>query len=306
MRGMCGIGPKGFAIPKGKICLGVCLALGLAFGAGRSAFAEINNGTPTVNYFQPKRVQPPAPGTKRLLTIQIDPTEQARDLAAWQERPFAQPTVRRGFGNGSALDAPQGSTNYAWFWTQVSTAIGDRTGRFDKAMAALAMGPNGQGVRAPRLERLQDIANRHGREILAATIGTEVSPALVLAVISTESGGRADAISSAGAVGLMQLIPATATRFNVDDSTDPMKNIRGGVAYLDWLMKEFDRDPLMVIAAYNAGENAVLRAGGVPPYAETRDYVPKVLAAWQVARGLCLSPPDLVTDGCVFAVRSGG
>jgi len=65
-------------------------------------------------------------------------------------------------------------------------------------------------------------------------------------------------------------------------------------------MREFDGDPLMVIAAYNAGENAVRRNGGVPPYAETRDYVPKVLAAWQVARGLCATPPELVSDACVF------
>jgi hypothetical protein len=59
----------------------------------------------------------------------------------------------------------------------------------------------------------------------------------------------------------------------------------------------------MVLAAYNAGENAVKSNGGVPPYAETRAYVPKVLAAWAVARGLCTTPPVLVTDGCVFAVK---
>ena len=73
-------------------------------------------------------------------------------------------------------------------------------------------------------------------------------------------------------------------------------------------MKKFDRDPLMVLAAYNAGEGAVKANAGVPPYAETRDYVPKVLAAWQVAQGLCLTPPELVTDPCVFKViaASGG
>ncbi|MFT6912329.1 MAG: soluble lytic murein transglycosylase-like protein, partial [Paracoccaceae bacterium] len=81
---------------------------------------------------------------------------------------------------------------------------------------------------------------------------------------------------------------------------DPAQNIKGGVAYLNWLMGAFDRDPLMVLAAYNAGENAVTRHGGVPPYPETRDYVPKVLAAWTVARGLCATPPELVSDGCVF------
>ena len=78
------------------------------------------------------------------------------------------------------------------------------------------------------------------------------------------------------------------------------------MAYLDWLMKRFDRDPLMVLAAYNAGEGAVDANNGVPPYAETRDYVPKVLAAWQVAQGLCQSPPELVTDPCVFRVIASG
>src|SRR5690606_32207957 len=122
-------------------------------------------------------------------------------------------------------------------------------------------------------------------------------------VIAVESGGRADAVSSAGATGLMQLMPATATRFGVATATDPAANIRGGVAYLDLLMKEFGSDAVLALAGYNAGENAVKRAAGVPAYAETRGYVPKVLAAWQVARGLCLTPPMLAGDGCVFAVR---
>jgi soluble lytic murein transglycosylase-like protein len=100
------------------------------------------------------------------------------------------------------------------------------------------------------------------------------------------------------------LMPATAARFGVLDARDPVQNIKGGVAYLNFLMKNFDHDPLMVIAAYNAGEGAVTANAGVPPYAETRDYVPKVLAAWQVAQGLCLSPPELVTDPCVFKVIS--
>ena len=101
----------------------------------------------------------------------------------------------------------------------------------------------------------------------------------------------------------MQLIPATAARFSVADPTVPADNIRGGVAYLDWLMKKFNGDPVLVLAAYNAGENAVISNRGVPPFAETRDYVPRVLAAWTVARGLCLTPPELLSDGCVFAVR---
>lgn len=245
----------------------------------------------------PKRVTPPKPGTKRFITIQIDPEEQARALAIAAAKPFVPVTRLPG-----AVVPPKASP-FDWYWGGVSPALGDRAGRFDKAVAALSQGPGGQMVPAPRLAELQSLVHAHGADILAATIGTEVSPALVMAVISVESNGRADAVSKAGAVGLMQLIPATAERFSVADRTDPVQNIKGGVAYLDWLMKEFDRDPLMVIAAYNAGENAVKANGGVPPFPETRGYVPKVLAAWNVARGLCLTRPELVTDGCVFVVK---
>lgn len=249
-----------------------------------------------------KRIGVSKPSGGKRITVQIDPEEQARMLAAVMPPP-ENPIPRGGVAPGLLPDGPSGPSDYDWYWSAVSPALGDRNGRFTKALAALAQGPDGTAVRAPRLQSLQDIASRYGTEILRATIGTEVSPALVVAVIGIESAGRSEAVSSAGAVGLMQLIPATAKRFGVSDSTDPAQNIRGGVAYLNWLMKEFDRDPLMVLAAYNAGENSVKSNGGVPPYAETRGYVPKVLAAWTVARGLCLTPPELVTDGCVFAVK---
>ena len=65
-------------------------------------------------------------------------------------------------------------------------------------------------------------------------------------------------------------------------------------------MEKFDSDPILVLAGYNAGENAVIKNNGVPPYAETRGYVPKVLAAWSVARGMCQTPPELFSDGCAF------
>ena len=153
---------------------------------------------------------------------------------------------------------------------------------------------------APRLQLLQQIAADRGRDILISSAGTEVSPALALAVIAVESGGAADAVSSAGAQGLMQLMPDTAARFGVSDALEPQANIKGGIAYLDWLMGEFGGDPLLVLAGYNAGEGAVRKHGGVPPFAETRDYVPKVLAAYQAASGLCITPPLLLSDGCVF------
>ena len=238
------------------------------------------------------------PGNR--ITVQIDPAEQARLLAlAPKVDPYPKPSAEAAV---AAPVAPIPGARYGWFWDKVPPARDQVSGRFALALASLSQGPGGAQVTAPRMQHMQQIANTYGVEILKATLGTEVSPALVLAVIGIESGGRHEAVSSAGATGLMQLIPATAERFGVKDAKDPVQNIKGGVAYLDWLMKRFDRDPLMVLAAYNAGEGAVDANTGVPPYAETRDYVPKVLAAWQVAQGLCQSPPELVTDPCVFKV----
>lgn len=246
-------------------------------------------------------VKPPAPGTTRFINVQIDPAAQAARLAPPAPLPPFPATPAPAPVTAAAAPAPMpGSARYGWFWDVVSPTLGDRSGRFSKSLAALTLGPDGQQVAAPRLADLQGIATTYGKDILGATVGTEVSPALALAVIGVESNGNPKAVSSTGAQGLMQLVPGTAARFKVGDVFDPVQNIRGGVAYLDWLMRKFDGDPLMVLAAYNAGENAVTAAGGVPAVAETRDYVPKVLAAWTVAQGLCLTPPELVSDGCVF------
>jgi hypothetical protein len=106
----------------------------------------------------------------------------------------------------------------------------------------------------------------------------KLNPNLVLAVIEVESNFDPRALSPKNAQGLMQLIPATAERFGVADVWDPEQNVRGGMAYLRWLMAHFDGDVELVLAAYNAGEGAVLRHGGIPPYSETRDYVKRVIA----------------------------
>jgi soluble lytic murein transglycosylase-like protein len=257
--------------------------------------------------FKRVKVGEALPGKR--ITVQIDPAEQARRLAALPKvdpDPDWNLDEPKPAAVGEKPSGPAPKSSYAWFWDTVPPGLSEASGRFDLAMAMLAQGPGGSMVRAPRLQHMQKIAESHGTDILKATVGTKVSPALVLAVIGIESAGRTEAVSSAGGVGLMQLIPDTAARFGVTDSTDPAANIKGGVAYLDWLLGEFNNDPLMVLAAYNAGEGAVKANQGVPPYAETRDYVPKVLAAWQVAQGLCLSPPQLVTDPCVFRVISAG
>lgn len=101
---------------------------------------------------------------------------------------------------------------------------------------------------------------------------------LVHAVIRAESGYNENAISPKGAIGLMQLIPSTAQRYGVVNSYDPTQNISGGTRYLRDLLKLFNGNIELALAGYNAGENAVIRAGNrVPPYPETMAYVPKVL-----------------------------
>lgn len=259
---------------------------------------------PELPSYAPKRVVPPAAGTARRITIQIDPEEQARYIAALPRYPDPRAGVNYGSGPEASADA---ATAYPWFWETVSPALSSASpARLAQALSGLGDGVSGATVPAPRLAAMQEIAETHGAEILRATVGTRVSPALVLAVIGIESAGRVNAVSNKGATGLMQLMPDTAERFGVADINAPAENIRGGVAYLDWLMREFGGDPVLVLAGYNAGEGAVRDYRGVPPYRETRDYVPKVLAAWTVARGLCATPPDLVSDGCVFRVRSAG
>lgn len=104
----------------------------------------------------------------------------------------------------------------------------------------------------------------------------DLDPKLVLAVIAIESDFQADAVSPRQARGLMQLLPATAQRFGVRHVFDPAENIRGGVRYLHWLLGYFNGDLALALAAYNAGAGAVLRYGGVPPYAETETYLRRI------------------------------
>ena len=111
--------------------------------------------------------------------------------------------------------------------------------------------------------------------VAAAAARHRVDPLLVHAVIAVESGHRADAVSPAGAQGLMQLMPATARELGLADPLDPAANVEAGVAYLRRLADEFGT--VLALAAYNAGPGTVRRHGGVPPFAETRAYVRSVV-----------------------------
>jgi soluble lytic murein transglycosylase-like protein len=120
-------------------------------------------------------------------------------------------------------------------------------------------------------------AERYEGEITRLANDHGIDPALVKAVIKAESNYDNRAISRAGALGLMQLMPETARLRNVDNPFNPAQNIEGGVRHLKYLLSTFD-DLKLVLAAYNAGENAVRRYGGIPPYAETQNYVETVLS----------------------------
>lgn len=273
----------------------VWIVVSLALGAAPSAWAEGMRLQPDFTF---KRVTVPQ-GTGPRITVQIDPEE--RVLAPLTESGLASEASEIFGAVGGAV--PQAS-QVSWFWQAVSPKLEDNVpGRLVLALEAMRHAPAENRVEPPSLEALTRIAARHGRDILLATIDTKVSPALVLSVIAVESAGQSNAVSRAGALGLMQLMPATAERFGVRDPLDPVDNIAGGVAYLDWLMAEFDGDPILVLAGYNAGEGTIRDQGGVPEFVETRLYVPKVLAAWTVAKALCVTPPELMSDGCVFAVK---
>jgi hypothetical protein len=140
---------------------------------------------------------------------------------------------------------------------------------FDETQAKVPEGPYGPLI--------YETAKRH-----------KVNPQVVAALIRQESAGKVRAVSRKGARGLMQLMPATAQRFGVPKEKlfDPRENLEAGIRYLSWLLEQFPNDLAKVLAAYNAGENAVTRYGGIPPYRETRNYVKRIYETL----GLAVSP----------------
>lgn len=136
----------------------------------------------------------------------------------------------------------------------------------------------GSGGRDLQLSSPRRISTALAIYELAPRFGLD--PYFVLEVVRAESNFNPRARSKKGALGLMQLIPATARRFGVSDPFEPMQNLRGGMAYLSWLLKRFDGDLKLALAGYNAGEGAVERHGGVPPYSETREYVRRILSRY--------------------------
>jgi soluble lytic murein transglycosylase-like protein len=141
------------------------------------------------------------------------------------------------------------------------------------------------------------------RMLNAAAYLYGLDPALMAAIARVESGGDPTAVSSRGAIGLMQLMPDTALRFGVTNPADPVENLLGAARFLSYLRQTAGAKRTLpaVLAAYNAGEGAVVRYEGIPPYAETRNYVRKVLIAYLMQPA---SPPVRRDPGCLPSHRS--
>ncbi len=170
------------------------------------------------------------------------------------------PKARR----GSTISSTDGSS------TQGGSGLGSSTSAASHGGVAAESAAATLGANDGRLDRIvRDAAARH-----------QLDPALVKAVISTESGWNPQAVSRKGAVGLMQLIPGTAQRFGVGNPFDPAQNVEGGTTYLKTLLDRYNGDLSKTLAAYNAGEHAVDANRGVPPYWETQKYVQKVQDAY--------------------------
>ncbi|MEF3193934.1 MAG: lytic transglycosylase domain-containing protein [Halothiobacillaceae bacterium] len=130
---------------------------------------------------------------------------------------------------------------------------------------------------SPSAERWRLNPSAYEDLIRATASQSGIDHALIRAIMHAESGFNPQAVSPKGAMGLMQLMPATAARFGVNDSFNPIENVRGGVAYLRFLLDLFKGDVRLAVAAYNAGEGAVQKFGGIPPYDETITYVARVM-----------------------------
>jgi len=226
---------------------------------GRTASALGVNGTPAAS-----------------ATTTTPPSSAGSSFAALLRQASDRPSV--GGGGGSAADAEAafartllGPSSTRSHTPTRAAALPDPSGWL--APAAVVPGPS-LGAKAEGVggvARWEDIIQKHATR-------HNVAPELVRAVMTQESGGDPRAVSSAGAMGLMQLMPATARGAGVRDPFDPDENVRAGVALLRANLDRYDGNVSLALAAYNAGVGNVAKYGGVPPFRETQNYVAKITA----------------------------
>jgi soluble lytic murein transglycosylase-like protein len=198
-------------------------------------------------------------------------------------------------------------------------SIGARVAEIDARIVALTRGPQApaatdfaQALASAQSTSVPAAAQMgaggpvpYGAEIDAAAARHGVDPALLKGLVRQESGFDPAARSSAGALGLTQLMPGTAAGLGVDAS-DPLQALEGGARYLRQQLDRFGGDPAMALAAYNAGPGAVAKFGGIPPYAETQGYVQKVLGFAEQYRGAAATTPAPIPPIPTPPVPAGG
>lgn len=215
--------------------------------------------------------------------------------AAWAGGAEAPYRIGWMYANGRGVER---NDRLAAGWFGVAKARGDayaarmlaRLGRVAPPDNPPCLLPDG----SPYLRPLESVPNpsraRIAQWVARLAPDYDLDPRLVLAVIRAESDFDPDARSSKNALGLMQITPATAKRFGVPDVWDPLENLKGGMAYLRWLLGHFDGNEGLALAGYNAGEQTVHRYGGIPPFAETRGYVKRVSRLRRYPATRLLSP----------------
>jgi len=184
-----------------------------------------------------------------------------------------------GSGGASGLTDPGGLTDSSLLTDLLgsggASGLSDASGLTDApvvqaASPTIASGYTGSTSAQAAIEPwVQQLAPSYG-----------LAPSLVNAVIAQESGFNPNAVSSAGAAGLMQIMPATAASLGLTDPFDPVANLRAGMAYLSSLVRRYNGDIPLALAAYNAGPEAVSQYGGIPPYPQTQHYVTNILSNW--------------------------
>ena len=209
-------------------------------------------------------------------------------IAGWEGNLDAQYQLGWLYANGRGMDR---NDELAADWFALAAAQGDT--HASKMLSQVGGGtappgearcvrPSGEEVfQLPRGESVEEDRAIIERLVRRIAPRYKLAPELVLALIQVESNFNPDAHSPKDAQGLMQLIPATARRFGVENIKNPLQNLHGGMAYLRWLLDYFEDDLTLALAGYNAGEGAVKKYNGIPPYRETQHYVKAVFRLYQ-------------------------
>jgi len=208
-------------------------------------------------------------------------------IAGWEGNIDAQYQLGWLYANGRGMER---NDELAAGWFALAASQGDahssrmlaQVGGTPPHDQAHCIRPGGEEVyQLPRGESAEEDREIIERLVRRIAPRYQLSPELVLALIQVESNFDPDAHSHKNAQGLMQLIPATALRFGVENIKHPLENLHGGMAYLRWLLDYFDEDLTLALAGYNAGEGAVRRYKGIPPFKETQHYVKAVFRLYQ-------------------------